>query len=316
MKNEDPIEELFRQNSAFDEHVKPRDIVWDRIETKLKPVKEQPVKKFISGIWFSAAVFALIAIPYFVLLIENINQTNALNALELTKAPYHSEPVIHSEPIISSAPMDTPAVVVPLEPEKILLSPTKEIVKIIVQPTAPTPSAALEEELSMNSVIVLDSIQSKDQYVVLRTKKQVVIDTIKAAQLADTILYVANRASVSHPLKSTVSADKEVAASAVKPSVLPQAKTQVKPQPQPIDSLEGLRLLPRKLIIKDDVLRTSFVLTKTEKDALTFQNKTILVIIKKENNKLRLYSNSQHLDDRIIKLLESNKEKIYSYYKK
>lgn len=314
MKNEDPIEELFRQNSASDEHVKPRDIVWDRIETKLKPVKEQPVKKFISGIWFSAAVFALIAIPYFVLLIENINQTNALNALELTKAPYHSEPVIHSEPIIPSAPMDTPAVVVPLVPEKILLSPTKEIVKIIVQPTAPTPSAAFEEELSMNSVIVLDSIQSKDQYVVLRTKKQVVIDTIKAAQLADTILYVANRASVSHPLKSTVSADKEVAASGVKPSVLPKAKLQVKPQP--IDSLEGLRLLPRKLIIKDDVLRTSFVLTKTEKDALTFQNKTILVIIKKENNKLRLYSNSQHLDDRIIKLLESNKEKIYSYYKK
>ena len=75
MNEKDPIEELFRkeaEDSLFQE--KPREIVWQKIETNLNAKTKAPVKDFIQSVWFSAAVFALIAVPYFYFFIENMNQ--------------------------------------------------------------------------------------------------------------------------------------------------------------------------------------------------------------------------------------------------
>ena len=73
MIEKDPIEDLFRSeaNNAVSE-VKPRDVVWQKIERELKSKHQHPLQLFINNIWSSAAVFALIAIPYFYFLIENL----------------------------------------------------------------------------------------------------------------------------------------------------------------------------------------------------------------------------------------------------
>ena len=75
MNINDPIEDLFRERSNETVGEKPRDLVWKRIETGLKDdkKKQKPIREFVTSVWFSAAVFALIAIPYFVLFIENLN---------------------------------------------------------------------------------------------------------------------------------------------------------------------------------------------------------------------------------------------------
>ena len=88
MNTNDPIEDLFRERSNETVGEKPRDLVWKRIETGLKDdkKKQKPIREFVTSVWFSAAVFALIAIPYFVLFIENLNTVNNKeNAVEFVK---------------------------------------------------------------------------------------------------------------------------------------------------------------------------------------------------------------------------------------
>ena len=104
MNTNDPIEELFRERSNETVGEKPRDLVWKRIESGLKDKekKEKPISEFISSVWFSAAVFALIAVPYFVLFIENLNSAqNKENSVEFVKT---DSPIIEEE---KSVQLDT-----------------------------------------------------------------------------------------------------------------------------------------------------------------------------------------------------------------
>ncbi len=66
MEENDNIEELFRSR-ANDLDEKPSDLVWSKIESNLQTKQKKPIQEFVQSVWFSAAVFALIAIPYFVI---------------------------------------------------------------------------------------------------------------------------------------------------------------------------------------------------------------------------------------------------------
>ena len=103
MIEKDPIEDLFRTEAIKNtSEAKPREIVWQKIERELNPKHEKPLKSFISNIWFSAAVFALIAIPYFYFLIENLNQEHYQKiVIKETKDYINTNPLVLHDSIIS-----------------------------------------------------------------------------------------------------------------------------------------------------------------------------------------------------------------------
>lgn len=113
MIDKDPIEELFRNEmeKTISEE-KPREIVWQKIEKELKPKSQKHYKFFVNNIWFSAAVFALIAVPYFYFFIENLNQQEddiliKREFLDLVKNDtiknneFVYEPVVHQQEQVS-----------------------------------------------------------------------------------------------------------------------------------------------------------------------------------------------------------------------
>lgn len=294
MKNEDPIEALFQKSSSAIEQEKPRELVWNRIENKLKPPKEQPLKKFISSIWFSAAVFALIAVPYFVLLVENLNRENVIDSIQMTtikqdiKTPNQPE-IVQVIPNTSSSKL--PEVQPEVKNEIYVALPKLDNINL---------EEAISEKKLKEKTIILDSIDEKNSYVVLRKAHQIKGDSLESNHSADTVLIAVAAA----PTQSKV-------AKITSSPVMEELKDELM-----IEISSELQLLPRKLIIKEEVIRTSFQLIKKQNDEIVFENKSIQIIFKKENNHLRMYSNSQHLDNRVVKILEVNKEKIFSYYTK
>lgn len=106
MIEKDDIEDLFRNeiNESIAEE-KPRPMVWQKIERELKPKTKEPFRLLINNVWFSVGFFALIAIPYFFFLIQNLeNKEKSNNSVILDHRVSNKDSVVriekNSEPIV------------------------------------------------------------------------------------------------------------------------------------------------------------------------------------------------------------------------
>ena len=106
MIEKDDIEDLFRneiKESIAEE--KPRSMVWQKIEHELQPKIKEPLRLLINNVWFSVGFFALIAIPYFFFLIQNLeNKEKSNNSVILDHIVNNNDSVVrienNSEPIV------------------------------------------------------------------------------------------------------------------------------------------------------------------------------------------------------------------------
>lgn len=149
MHDNDNIEELFRSKAKGLEE-KPNDLVWNKIESKLNPKKIHPIREFTQSVWFSAAVYALIAIPYFVIFMIKQNDTQSKIQHDQEIVQHSPQQVIESDPIKENVettkeevPLDQPFEIVKNEPiktknstpvESKILSPKLESENNILQP--------------------------------------------------------------------------------------------------------------------------------------------------------------------------------------
>lgn len=80
MIEKDDIEDLFRKEIKDNiTEEKPRPMVWQKIERELQPKTKEPLRLLINNVWFSVGFFALIAIPYFFFLIQNLENKEKSN---------------------------------------------------------------------------------------------------------------------------------------------------------------------------------------------------------------------------------------------
>ena len=97
MHDNDNIEELFRSKAKGLEE-KPNDLVRNKIESKLNPKKIHPIREFTQSVWFSAAVYALIAIPYFVIFMIKQNDEESMIQTNQEIVQHSPQQVIESDP--------------------------------------------------------------------------------------------------------------------------------------------------------------------------------------------------------------------------
>lgn len=345
MNTNDPIEDLFRSRSNETVGEKPRDLVWKRIESGLQneEKKKKPIREFVSSVWFSAAVFALIAIPYFVLFIENINTENRENLLEIVKT---NAPVIEQSPteqeeivILESKDKDLEKPLEIVKNDKVKKEPVYKVIEghsagaiddegyfpQLSKASAPNAPVTLSAPQAMEARSkVLDSIEKEGQFAKAsnqnfgNTKDSVISD--KLASKASGVV-VANGVSrqnaklkdTSDVMKMTVVAETRAANSSLETaSVL-----DVSPKKSEIDK-SAIVYKPLKFTVKSDILRTNFKLQKKLKNKISFESTTnnLVITFEKVNSKIVLTTNEPKVDATLLGVLEKNKKEIFTYYNK
>lgn len=332
MNTNDPIEELFRKRSNETVGEKPRDLVWKRIESGLQneEKKKKPIREFVSSVWFSAAVFALIAIPYFVLFIENINTENRENSIEVVKmnTPAIENKVIQQEKleILESKDeiLDKPIEIV--KNKKVVKEPVYKVVEEnsigestnggylpeFSKASVPESPALLSAPRAIEARSkTLDSIEKEGQYAVAKASGYIK-DSVSKKENTPFKIKGVNYSSVEDSnkrMKMTVVAE-ERSANLETSSVLAVA-----PKKSAIDKAL-ITYKPLKFTVKSDILRTTFKLLKKSKDKITFENTTNRVVItfEKSKDKIILTTNQPKMDAVLLGTLEKNKKEIFEYY--
>ncbi|MDM1298700.1 hypothetical protein HXZ94_09310 [Empedobacter falsenii] len=345
MNTNDPIEDLFRSRSNETVGEKPRDLVWKRIESGLQneEKKKKPIREFVSSVWFSAAVFALIAIPYFVLFIENINTENRENSLEIVKT---------NVPVIEQSPAEQEEIVVLESKDKDLEKPleivkndkvTKEPVYKVIEghsadaiadegyfpqlskASAPNAPVTLSAPQAMEARSkVLDSIEKEGQYAKANNQN---LGSIKDSVISDKLagkasgVVVANGVSrqnaklkdTSDVMKMTVVAEERTANTSLETASV----MEVSPKKSVIDK-SAIVYKPLKFTVKSDILRTNFKLQKKSKNKISFESTTnnLVITFEKVNDKIVLTTNEPKVDATLLGVLEKNKKEIFTYYSK
>ena len=331
MNTNDPIEELFRERSNETVGEKPRDLVWKRIESGLKDKekKEKPIREFISSVWFSAAVFALIAVPYFVLFIENLNSAqNKENSVEFVKT---DSPIIEEEKSVqldtiqtninSDKSLDTSIEIV--KNGKIKEQPVYKVIEGVPgsasyhQAEYPALSSASANATVYSSAPqsmeertkVLDSIEKQDQFAVAAKSNAIQLNDSLAKKRV-VIRGVSKMKDTSDQMKMTVvAANKEVSKEVLQNT----SAIQVSPKKTSVKKSE-IKYKPFLLTVKSDILRTNFKLLKKSSNKVSFQNKSIVVSFEKVNNTIILTTTEPNIDPTLLGTLEKNKKEIYTYY--
>ena len=338
MNTNDPIEDLFRSRSNETVGEKPRDLVWKRIESGLQneEKKKKPIREFVSSVWFSAAVFALIAIPYFVLFIENINTENRENSLEIVKT---------NVPVIEQSPAEQEEIVVLESKDKDLEKPleivkndkvTKEPVYKVIEghsadaiadegyfpqlskasaPNAPVTLSA-PQAMEVRSK-VLDSIEKEGQYAKANSqnlgylKDSAISDKLAGKASGVVIRGVSKMKDTSDVMKMTVVAEERAANTSLETASM----MEVSPKKSVIDK-SAIVYKPLKFTVKSDILRTNFKLQKKSKDKISFESTTnnLVITFEKINDKIVLTTNEPKVDATLLGVLEKNKKEIFTYY--
>ena len=326
MNINDPIEDLFRERSNETVGEKPRDLVWKRIETGLKDdkKKQKPIREFVTSVWFSAAVFALIAIPYFVLFIENLNTVNNKeNAVEFVKTnAIEIDKAVQLDSVQADLPKIEEIEQAPQVASNNVVVKTKSAGNLSIQTENEINRMSSSEELSvtasgiMNRSKILDSIVEQDQYVVLDKANIGKTDSI-STKLKNSALGVKiekDNNDTSNNMKMAVVASNRS---------LPQTSHATMAASAPVFEVEAkksdikeatINYKPLKFTIKTDILRTNFKLLKKTTSKISFQNNSIIINFEKVNGNIFLTTNEPKMDATLLGLLEKNKKEIFSYY--
>ena len=326
MNINDPIEDLFRERSNETVGEKPRDLVWKRIETGLKDdkKKQKPIREFVTSVWFSAAVFALIAIPYFVLFIENLNTiNNKENAVEFVKTnAIEVDKTVQLDSVQSDLPKIEEIEQAPQVASNNVVVKTKSAENLSIQSENEINRMSSSEGLSvtasgiMNRSKILDSIVEQDQYVVLDKANIGKTDSI-STKLKNSALGVKiekDNNDTSNNMKMAVVASNRS---------LPQTSHATMAASAPVFEVEAkksdikeatINYKPLKFTIKTDILRTNFKLLKKTKSKTSFKNNSIVINFEKVNGNIFLTTNEPKMDATLLGLLEKNKKEIFNYY--
>ena len=326
MNINDPIEDLFRERSNETVGEKPRDLVWKRIETGLKDdkKKQKPIREFVTSVWFSAAVFALIAIPYFVLFIENLNTiNNKENAVEFVKTnAIEVDKTVQLDSVQSDLPKIEEIEQAPQVASNNVVVKTKSAENLSIQSENEINRMSSSEGLSvtasgiMNRSKILDSIVEQDQYVVLDKANIGKTDSI-STKLKNSALGVKiekDNNDTSNNMKMAVVASNRS---------LPQTSHATMAASAPVFEVEAkksdikeatINYKPLKFTIKTDILRTNFKLLKKTKSKTSFKNNSIVINFEKVNGNIFLTTNEPKMDAKLLGLLEKNKKEIFTYY--
>ena len=336
MNTNDPIEDLFRDRSIETVGEKPRDLVWKRIESGLKDKekKQKPMREFVSSIWFSAAVFALIAIPYFVLFIENLNSANNQeDSVEFVKT---SSPVLDNQSSdqteqIKNIEIQDKSIEEPIEIAKHTVVKEKPVYRIVEEKAAggsiieaePVPSysvvsADAARVLAAPPVMearskVLDSIEKEGQFAKASNQNLGIFkDSVTKKASAPISIRGAHSINedTSDVMKMKVVADEQSSNALLEAaSVAEVSSKKVNVKKAEIDYKHA------KFSVKSDILRTNFSLQNKSKSKVTFFNKEIVINFEKINGVIVFTTNEPKMDATLLGVLESNKEEIFNAYK-
>lgn len=340
MNTNDPIEELFRKRSNETVGEKPRDLVWKRIESGLQneEKKKKPIREFVSSVWFSAAVFALIAIPYFVLFIENINTENRENSLEIVKT---NAPVIEQSPaeqeeivVLESKDKDLEKPLEVVKNDKVTKDPVYKVIEghsadaiadegyfpQLSKASAPNAPVTLSAPQAMEARSkVLDSIEKEEQYAKASSqnlgylKDSVISDKLAGKASGVVIRGVSKLKDTSDVMKMRVIAEER----ATNMSLETASVLEVAPKKAAVDK-SSIVYKPLKFTVKTDILRTNFKLQKKSKDKIMFESTTndLIITFEKVTDKIVLTTNEPKVDATLLGVLEKNKKEIFKYYNK
>ncbi|WP_313384627.1 hypothetical protein [Chishuiella sp.] len=316
MKKNDPIEELFQKRSKESVGEKPRDLVWKRIESGLntEKKKKRTLREFVSSVWFSAAVFALIAIPYFIFFVENLNTLNQKETIEVVKMDTfpedqtkiksndleiieevedkNNQPVI----IVKDTKKDTS--------EKLVIHSNKNINKI-----KPSKDVIVLTEKKVTKKNILDSIENKGLYAVnsrMRTKIVDQKDSLNFKNLDESF------AVSSAYYKQRGDKNSQPAQPKTSENIIPSIGESVNVHS---DNNE-IKIIykPLKFTAKTKILRTNFKLLGKSKKRVSFVNNSIIICFEKTNNEILLKTNEPNMSFELMDLLEKNKKEIFDYY--
>ena len=335
MNTNDPIEDLFRDRSIETVGEKPRDLVWKRIESGLKDKekKQKPMREFVSSIWFSAAVFALIAIPYFVLFIENLNSANNQeDSVEFVKT---SLPVIENESSdqveqIKNIEIQDKSIEEPIEIAKHNVVKEKPVYRIVEEKAAggsiieaePVPSYSVASADAARVLAappamearskVLDSIEKEGQFAKVSNQN---LGILKDSATSDKL---AKKASGVHRIKEDTSdvMKMKVVADEQSSNTLLEAASVAEVSSKKVNIKKAeIDYKHAKFLVKSDILRTNFSLQNKSKSKVTFFNKEIVINFEKINGVIVFTTNEPKMDATLLGVLESNKEEIFNTYK-
>ncbi len=326
MNTNDPIEDLFRSRSSETVGEKPRDLVWKRIESGLKDKekKQKPMREFVSSVWFSAAVFALIAIPYFVLFIENLT----------------SFPVIENESSdqveqIKNIEIQDKSIEEPIEVAKHTVVKEKPVYRIVEEKAAsgsvieaePVPSYSVASADAARVLAappamearskVLDSIEKEGQFAKANNQN---LGILKDSAISDKLAKKASgivirgaskiKEDTSDVMKMKVVAEENSSNALLEAaSVAEVSSKKVNVRKAEIDYKHA------KFSVKSDILRTNFTLQNKSKSKVTFFNKEIVINFEKINGVIVFTTNEPKMDATLLGILESNKVEIFNAYK-
>ncbi|RLZ06862.1 hypothetical protein [Faecalibacter macacae] len=291
MNEKDPIEELFRreaEETLFQD--KPREVVWQKIESNLQTKTQAPIKNFIQSVWFSAAVFALIAVPYFYFFLENMN--NRKGNIEIVKQSVekilspeieNKEAEVELETIVFEAP------IIVKNENKVVLKDKKEENLIVRNKQIDTNIETQNNDLAPDNSNKPIAIEAKIDTILLVKADSPKMSSTMASAPIDTILLAANNNA------------------AAKESIALRAKS----APQENSPLSFQR---NRFIIQDKVTRVSFEFIRKNNNRLIFQKEGIKLTLVRDQGQVKILTNTNNIKPEILSQIQSNKELIYNYY--
>ena len=298
MNHKDSIEELFRnaveENSPQD---KPRDIVWQKIEIGLKENKtEKPLNDFIQSVWSSAAVFALIAVPYFYFLIENMNEGE--KPIEIVKESV--DEMLEKVPVIVQQTKH-PSII---DPE----------IQIVKKSTAPTVSknsseSGLKETISPSSEIVMmnNTVIAEDFSI-----NQPIKDSVKlmAASAKSSETTSSERKNLDSLAATSVAMAKNDSKDLEKRFVAAPVAASVNAQ----KALDPIVFNRNRIVLQTKVDRVSLMYVKKQNNKVIFEKDNKRFTITRKNGQVELSTNSDKFKKDLLQILINNKEHIFNYY--
>lgn len=277
MIDKDPIEELFR--NEMDKTIsedKPRDIVWQKIEKELNPKSKKHFKLFVNNIWFSAAIFALIAVPYFYFFVENLNLQNEevfmeQKLLDLVKNDtiknndFVYEPVVHQE-------------------EQISKIKDQNLNKLEIPPSS--------ENLSLKDELANDRIfeESEDS--------------------------ISNPIVIAASYSSSQNYDKIDSMTFAKVNVEKSSKKLVKKELTNTDEVtkEPIVFYRNRIELREEINHVSFYFISNVNNKLTFERNGKKIFITRKNGIVKVSTNTDKVKKELLDLVIKNKERIFNYY--
>jgi len=304
----DPIEDLFRNEVVNNTTLeKPREIVWNKIAKELPSKKQTPIKDFVESVWFAAAVFGLIAVPYFYFFIENLNHSGNSNIQMVNEIVKHQLeiPSINHDKNVDEFKDLQPASGQNKEIEIVKNTTPKHTVSDIIIDSDPEITNESIDKPSARMNVALMSASSA-------TLK---FDSTNQYQYDSLKIETSEQVDESKKIVEVNSANDSIIIQNTKPKPqLPQKNNSVQSSTQYNKDQDAIKLNRNKFSYVDKVHKVSFELVKKTLNEQKFRSGDVEFKLIKENNQILLITNSKNIKQEIINQIQLNKDKIFNHF--